>query len=89
LKKLTDEDYIIIGKMWEMKSSLSDYRVKLALEIGRPLEKKEIIHHLNGNNKDNGIENLRLCQSVSEHRSYHWKNDGYRKLRKDSVCFLK
>jgi len=89
LKNLTDKDYIIIGKMWEKKSSLSEYRVALALKLGRPLEKKEIVHHLNGNHDDNRIENLRLCNGVNEHRSYHWKYCEWREMRKDSVLYHK
>lgn len=44
IMNLTKKDYEIIGKMWEMKSSLSEYRLALALKLGRPLEKLEIVH---------------------------------------------
>ncbi len=30
-KTLTDRDYIIIGEMWAKKSSLSEYRVIMAI----------------------------------------------------------
>lgn len=75
LKNLTNEDYIIIGKMWEKKSGLSEYRVILALNLKRPLEKNEIVHHINKDNKDNRIENLLLCSSINEHSLYHRKKN--------------
>ncbi len=71
LKNLTDKDYIIIGKMWEMKSALSEYRIIAALKLKRPLERGEIVHHLNGNHEDNRPENLRVCSSINEHWNYH------------------
>ena len=85
IMNLTKEDYIIIGKMWEKKSSLNEPRVVLALKLGRPLEKTEIAHHLNGNHDDNRPDNLRLCSSASEHRSYHLKYSQYRGRIEDCV----
>ena len=70
-KTLTDRDYIIIGKMWEMKSTLSEHRVAMALKLKRPLKKSEVVHHINHNNKDNNPNNLLLCKDKSEHYKYH------------------
>lgn len=81
LKNLTDEDYIIIGKMWEMKSGLSEHRVIKALDLKRPIKQSEIVHHLNGNHEDNRPENLRLCNNRSEHQSYH--SDKIGKIRNE------
>ena len=39
--------------------------------IGRPLEKNEIVHHIDGNKQNNSIDNLYLCKSTSEHRQIH------------------
>lgn len=70
-KKLTDKDYIIIGKMWEIKSDLSEHRVIAALKLGRPLKKEEIVHHLDFDHSNNDPENLVICKNVAEHRAYH------------------
>jgi len=40
-------------------------------QIGRSLEKKEVVHHINGDKLDNRPENLWLCSSASEHRQIH------------------
>ncbi len=39
--------------------------------IGRKLNSKEQIHHINGIRDDNRIENLQLCKNWSEHVTIH------------------
>lgn len=47
------------------------HRVIMENYLGRKLNNKEIVHHLNGNPEDNRIENLALCKDVAEHMKYH------------------
>ena len=42
--------------------------------IGRPIEKGEVIHHIDGNKQNNNIKNLQLM-SVTEHNACHAAND--------------
>lgn len=41
-------------------------------KMGRQLEKNEVIHHIDGDKKNNNIDNLDLC-TVSEHNNCHAK----------------
>jgi hypothetical protein len=38
---------------------------------GRELDPKEVVHHLDGNKKNNSPDNLLLCSDKSEHRHVH------------------
>lgn len=49
-----------------------EHRHVIEKSIGRYLDPKEKVHHINGDIKDNRIENLVLCQSNSEHfKKFH------------------
>ncbi len=47
-----------------------EHRSTMALYIGRPLGKDEIVHHLDGNRSNNNIKNLRLLK-FSKHHNGH------------------
>ena len=49
-----------------------EHRIVMENYLNRILEKDEIIHHINGNGKDNRIENLELCL-VEVHSRFHRK----------------
>ena len=49
---------------------VAEHRLIMEHYLGRILDKEEAVHHINGNKKDNRIENLQIM-SKAEHSSLH------------------
>jgi len=74
-KKKDSQGYIHLLKpehpFSDIKGYILEHRIIMEQKIGRYLNSKEVIHHINGIKNDNRIENLRLFRNDIEHRKYH------------------
>jgi hypothetical protein len=48
-----------------------EHRLIVEAEIGRYLDPNEVVHHIDKNTSNNGIENLYLFMSGADHTRYH------------------
>ena len=50
----------ILAPMAKKNTQIKEHRANMAIFLGRPLTRNEVVHHKNGNRQDNRIENLEL-----------------------------
>ena len=70
VKTFSEEEAKILGPMLQAKRHILEHRAVMALHLGRPLEKDEIVHHLDSNRSNNDLSNLRLLKSNRHHRGH-------------------
>lgn len=70
----TKEGYLFINRRFSDGRSRSIYlhRMVMMEKLGRDLNSNEVVHHIDGNKKNNSIENLELT-TASEHARIHRK----------------
>lgn len=61
------------------------HRIIIENHLGRLLDKNEIIHHIDGNKKNNDISNLQVMKAL-EHVSYHVQQRGKTMLEIKCPC---
>lgn len=63
------------GRTYEKYLGQHKHRIIMADMIGRPLKPKEIVHHIDGDVRNNNPKNLMLFPSQAEHLEWHRVND--------------
>ena len=76
--KTISRGYIVLNL--PNKRHILEHRYIMEQHLGRKLNKKEVIHHINGNKTDNRIDNLKIVTN-SQHNKIHFPH-GFNPLSK-------
>lgn len=64
------------GRTYEKTYGRHTHRVVAEQMLGRPLKKGEVVHHIDGNKRNNKPENLMVFKTQKEHAAFHAAQKG-------------
>jgi len=54
-----------------LRNTIYEHRYRMEKHIGRKLKGTELVHHIDGNKKNNNLENLMLLPNEKAHKAFH------------------
>ena len=74
-KVVNSNGYVMIKNTYhphaDKQGYVLEHRLVMEKHLGRQLNPKEVVHHINEDKRDNRIENLQLMESLSAHIKEH------------------
>ena len=68
-KRLTDSN----GSTYPKYFGMAEHRVVAETILGRPLKVEEVVHHIDGDKRNNNPDNLMVLDSQSDHMKLHMR----------------
>ena len=65
------EEFLVMARK---DGYVMEHRLVVAMEIGRPLTRTEVVHHIDHQPSNNSVMNLMLFHSNGEHKRYEGKH---------------
>jgi len=70
IETLPEAEREMARKMRPQEGYILEHRLAMAMKLGRPLERREMVHHLNGDKVDNRPENLTVMEWDNHSRKH-------------------
>lgn len=64
------------GRSYPKRHGRHEHRAVAEILLGRELRPGEVVHHINGNKRDNRVENLMVFSSQADHAKWHAGHGG-------------
>lgn len=64
-----------VGKTYHKFHGRHEHRTVAEWILGRPLRSGEVVHHIDGDKRNNAPENLMVFSSQAEHAAWHKEHD--------------
>lgn len=92
MKTESQGEYVFVvdrtSSMADKRGRVLAHRWVMSKILGRSLKTSEVVHHINGDTKDNSPDNLKLLNAYNHAREHNQLQHGYSMYRKGCRCEL-